>query len=114
MTKAAMQHTPGPWTIVPTVHSDRKHIFHHDPINAYYIGTLISGSGEDLAIFKANVQLIGAAPELLRALEKAITAMNNTPNFDTRIYDPATGRNLRSYQLIPELEAVARQARMKA
>ena len=55
-----------------------------------------------------------AAPKVLKALEKAITAMNNTPNFDTRIYDPGTGRNVRSYQLIPELEAVARQARRQS
>jgi hypothetical protein len=44
MTEPAIPHTPGPWEIVPTVHSYRKHIFHRDPINAYYIGTLIAGS----------------------------------------------------------------------
>jgi hypothetical protein len=69
MTEAAIPHTPGPWEIVPTVHSDRKHIFHLDPGHAYYIGTLISGSQRDLALFKANARLIGTAPELLEALE---------------------------------------------
>jgi hypothetical protein len=72
MTEVAIQRTPGPWEIVPTVHSYRKHIFHRDPTNAYYIGTLIAGSPKDLAIFRANFQLIGTAPELLEALELII------------------------------------------
>lgn len=51
------------------------------------------------------------AAEVLDALEKAIAAMNNTPNFNTGIYDPVTGRNLTSYRLLPELQAVVRKVR---
>jgi hypothetical protein len=68
MTEAAIQHTPGPWELVPTVHSDRKHIFYPGPMNAYYVGTLISGSSSDLALFKANAHLIAAAPVMHDAL----------------------------------------------
>jgi hypothetical protein len=49
--------------------------------------------------------------ELLAALLLAIRALNMPANFDTRIPDPdKPGRTLRSYALIPQLEAVARKA----
>jgi hypothetical protein len=48
--------------------------------------------------------------ELLEALRLAIRAMNATPNFDTRIPNPErTHRTLRSYELLPKLEAVVRK-----
>ena len=41
-----------------------------------------------------------------QALRLAIDALNNVPSFDTGIFDETTRRNLTSYQLLPELEAV--------
>jgi hypothetical protein len=49
--------------------------------------------------------------ELLAALLLAIRALNMPASFDTGIADPEKpGRTLRSYKLIPQLEAVARKA----
>jgi hypothetical protein len=49
--------------------------------------------------------------ELLAALLLAIRALNMPANFDTGIADPGKpGHTLRSYALIPQLEAVARRA----
>jgi hypothetical protein len=48
--------------------------------------------------------------ELRQALQLAIRAMNATPNFDTRIPNPERkNRTLRSYELLPKLEAVVRK-----
>jgi hypothetical protein len=48
---------------------------------------------------------------LLEALQLAIRAMNNTPSFDTGIVNPARpNRTLRSYDLLPMLEAAVRAA----
>jgi hypothetical protein len=48
--------------------------------------------------------------ELLEALRLAIRAMNATPNFDTGISNPERKhRTLRSYELLPKLEAVVRK-----
>jgi hypothetical protein len=48
---------------------------------------------------------------LLEALQLAIRAMNNTPSFNTGIPDPRNSkRSLSSYQLLPMLEAVVRNA----
>jgi hypothetical protein len=63
------QHTPGPWQLVPTVHSDRLIIFGAAPAKEYCIGTLISGSRVELPTLRANARLIAAAPELLEVLE---------------------------------------------
>lgn len=68
MTKTS-QHTPSPWEIVPTVHSDRVNIFATDPRHHQHVGTFVSGSRKDLPVFRANARLIAAAPELLKALE---------------------------------------------
>ena len=48
--------------------------------------------------------------ELLDALRLAIRAMNATPNFDTGIRNPERKhRTLRSYELLPKIEAVVRK-----
>jgi hypothetical protein len=53
-----------------------------------------------------------AAPKVLQALETAIKAMNYTPSFDTGIPNQdRLGRTLSSYELLPQLEAVVREAR---
>ena len=65
------KHTPGPWELTPTVHTGRKNIFGTAKNLEYHVSTLVSGSRNDLAIFKANAHLIAAAPELLEALETA-------------------------------------------
>jgi hypothetical protein len=50
--------------------------------------------------------------ELLTALQRAIWALNATPNFDTGIpRDDDKQRMLNSYALIPQLEAVATRAK---
>jgi hypothetical protein len=67
-----VQHTPGPWEIVPTVSSDRLNIFYSNPDNAYHVGTFISGSRRELPKFRANARLIAAAPELLCAAELVV------------------------------------------
>jgi len=67
-------HTPGPWRIEDTVSSDRKHVFGGEGENFTHIGTLVSGSIKNLKTFKANIQLISAAPELLGALEYLLRA----------------------------------------
>ena len=49
--------------------------------------------------------------QLLDALLLAIRALNQAPSFGTGIPDPAQPRRmLSSYELIPQLEAVARKA----
>jgi hypothetical protein len=51
-----------------------------------------------------------ARKELLDALLLAIRAMNATPSFNTRISDPENPkRTMKSYDLLPKLEAVARK-----
>ena len=100
-----------PWELVNTVHSHRKLLFSLAPGHERFIATLVSGSREDLQIFKADARLMTASPQLLAGLEQAIRAMNHTPSFNTGISDPATGRNLNSYRLLPELEAIVRAAR---
>lgn len=67
-----MQHSRGPWEIVPTVHSDRYNIFATDPIYSYHIGTLISGSRRGLIQLRANLRLIAASPDLFAALRLAL------------------------------------------
>jgi hypothetical protein len=48
--------------------------------------------------------------ELREALRLAIRAMNATPSFDTGIPNPERKhRTLRSYELLPKLEAVVRK-----
>jgi hypothetical protein len=48
--------------------------------------------------------------ELLEALRLAIRAMNATPSFETGIPNPERkGRTLRSYELLPKLEAIVRK-----
>lgn len=61
-------HTPGPWTINPTVHADRRNIFAVGD-QPFHIGTLVSGSRTKLATLDANARLIAAAPDLLEALK---------------------------------------------
>jgi hypothetical protein len=63
---------------------------------------------------EANCRLIAAAPELLEMLELAIRAMNNTPGFNTGIWDESKGINVSSYDLLPGLEAILRKATGKS
>lgn len=59
--------------------------------------------------------LCDAAPKVLQALETAIKAMNYTPSFDTGIPNQdRPGRTLSSYELLPQLETVVREARRPA
>ena len=48
--------------------------------------------------------------ELLQALKLAVSALNWPRNFDTHLPDPERpGRTLKSYDLLPKLEAVVRK-----
>lgn len=103
--------TPPPWELVNTVHSHRKLLFNTVPNQERLVATLVSGSLQELQQFKADARLMAASPQLLAALELAIRAMNHTTSFKTGITDPDTGRTLSSYQLLPELETIARAAK---
>ncbi len=59
------KHTPGPWK----VSSDHYHICKGATAVAAVFGT----TGHDAARSEANARLIAAAPELLEALEHALT-----------------------------------------
>ena len=103
-------HTPPPWQLVNTVHSERKLLFCMVPGHERLVATLVSGSREELQLFKADARLMAASPQLIGALERAIRAMNGAPGFNTGLADPDTGRHLSSYQLLPQLEAIVRAA----
>jgi hypothetical protein len=68
---ATVNHSPGPWEAVPTVHTHRKLLFAGAPSREYFIGTIIGGSRTDLAVFRANIAVIEAAPKLLEELQHA-------------------------------------------
>ncbi len=81
---AQITHTPGPWEALPTVHTHRKLLFGRAKNREYFIGTLIGGSQNDLAIFKANVAVIEAAAELLEELEAAEEFMRGFEDDDVQ------------------------------
>jgi hypothetical protein len=56
-------------------------------------------------------ETFAAAPRLRGGLKLAIKAMNNTPGFNTGMADPKHPgrRNLSSYALLPQLEAILRE-----
>ena len=63
------------------------------------------------SMLNANAEENTIQQELLDALLLAIRALNRPRNFDTGIPNPANeARTLRSYDLLPLLEAVARRA----
>ncbi len=72
-------YTPGPWTLTATVETGRKNLFGSD----FHVGTLVSGSRQEIGTFKANARLIAAAPELLEALE--MIASDYTYLLDTKM-----------------------------
>ena len=106
-------HTPGPWD------HDWKYIVAPDPAGVHpeiYIAELAEEDEEDRVAsddqIAANGCLIAAAPELFEALQTAISAMNAVPSFGTGVSHPdKPGLDLTSYELLPRLEAVLRNAR---
>jgi hypothetical protein len=60
---------------------------------------------------KYTIERDGPPATAADGLRLAIRAMNRTPNFNTGIPDPKrSGRELRSYDLLPMLEALVRTA----
>tara|TARA_R110002012_G_scaffold16958_23_gene64582 strand:+ start:4617 stop:4949 length:333 start_codon:yes stop_codon:yes gene_type:complete len=89
-------HTPGPWDVFP-------HYCKNDPDPGPYGETLLIGKGQFDTLaevrpgsdeygteYQANARLIAAAPELLEALEKAVTFYDNLP----RSHDKGEGQLL--------------------
>ncbi len=72
MTKTKI--TPAPWKLVPTTETQRINIFGVKKHFEYHIGTLTSGSKSELDIFRANKNLIVAAPDLLQAAQDVISS----------------------------------------
>lgn len=70
-------HTPGPWEITHTVATNRVNIFGTAKNQEYHIGTLQGSSEMDLDVFKANAQLIAAAPQMLDALKRCVRYLDD-------------------------------------
>jgi hypothetical protein len=75
MTAPATKHTPGPWTVAP----DGEHVLGGEPTDPVVIaGTMLADwCSETDETSEANARLIAAAPNLLAALETALSALNH-------------------------------------
>lgn len=91
--KAGAQHAPGPWRIAPSVEGHLS-IFanceHRQPnqVEAGAVGAcicLVTPLCDETLIDRSNANLIAAAPELLAALEQAVTSMQDSGYSDRHI-----------------------------
>lgn len=80
-----MNYTKGPWELVPTVSSDRKHMFGIAPNEEYHIGTFVSGSRKQLGQFRSNLRVIQHSPamyEILKDINDVIFDKKETTTSD--------------------------------
>lgn len=80
-----MGHTPGPWEVAPPGYVDE----HYAVLDGFGHTASVYGYPEQEAVALANARLIAAAPELLAALQEAVTALNvkeKFPVYDTDSY----------------------------
>jgi len=101
--------SPEPWTATydPTAGLDGEdvpgwEIYDRD---GYTVARTEGGSDPNLQA--ADARLIAEAPALLRSLRRAVAALNTVPAF-------TTDEGISSYRLLPELDAVIRQATKEA
>ncbi len=83
VTGVKKKHPFAPWCITDTVYSDRKNIFCLAENSEFHIGTLVSGSRDQLDRFEATLPLIRHAPDLAHALSVVVALLKrDISNFD--------------------------------
>ena len=77
----------------------------------YFIGTIIGGSQHDLAVFKANVAVIEAAPELLNELQHSQTIIRQLQHmlYHRGVDDTAEWPSLREQSRLSIIAKALRQ-----